>query len=78
MPSLKKLLWKELLRRAFEEIAHMLLQEEKQRWDFWVLTDDVLLGEDVFRDRCARYDRMARAKGFPTLESHVLMMEEPS
>lgn len=45
-----------------------LLNEREDRYQFWVLTDCDLPGEDCFDKRCSDFDERARRKNWPTLE----------
>ena len=58
---------RELVRRAYAEIAAALLAEEAVRHSYWTLTDALWPEEELFARRCALYNQMARARKFPVL-----------
>ena len=62
---------------AFYAAAQARLDEERDRYSFWMLTDDELPGAEAFARRLCAFDAMARRAGFATLEVHRILREVP-
>lgn len=54
-----------------------LLQERRDRYCFFVLTDVALDGEDVFERQCTQFDALARRWGLPLLDDVCGVLSTP-
>lgn len=64
-------------RVASDAAARALLDEERDRYSFWVLTDDELPGAAGFANRLRAFEARARRARFATLEVHRVLCEIP-
>ena len=64
-------------RAAFDAVARALLDEERDRDSFWILTDDELPGAEAFACRLCAFDARARRADFATLKIHRMLCEIP-
>lgn len=59
-------------------IGSCLLEEEKQRHNYWVLTDCFLDGEKEFEEKCRRFDERAQKNKNFTLSQIRFLLETPN
>ncbi len=67
----------DIFESAHWKAAEALLEEEKYRDSYWLLTDVELPGMKEFYRRCKRFNRRARKRNLPTLKDVRILLTVP-